>query len=35
MADQEAKEIASKRKSIKDSIIAPMIDSMAAQMVKR
>jgi hypothetical protein len=35
MADKEAKEIASKRKSIKDSIIAPMIDSMAAQMVKR
>jgi hypothetical protein len=35
MADKEAKEIASKRKSIKGSIIAPMIDSMAAQMVKR
>jgi len=35
MADKEAKEIASKRKSIRDSIIAPMVDSMAELMVKR
>jgi hypothetical protein len=35
MADKEAKEIASKRKSIRDSIIAPMVDSMAELMIKR
>lgn len=35
MADQEAKEIASKRKSLRDSIIAPMVDSMAELMIKR
>lgn len=35
MADQEAKEIASKRKSLRDSIIAPMVDSMAELMVKK
>jgi hypothetical protein len=35
MADKEAKEIASKRKSIRDSIIAPMVDSMAELMVRK
>jgi hypothetical protein len=35
MADQEAKEIASKRKSLRDGIIAPMVDSMAELMIKR
>lgn len=34
-ADIEAKEIASKRKSLRDSIIAPMVDSMAELMIKR
>lgn len=34
-ADIEAKEIASKRKSLRDSIIAPMVDSMAGLMVKK
>ena len=35
MADIEAKEIASRRKSLRDSIIAPMVDSMAELMIKR
>jgi hypothetical protein len=35
MADIEAKEIASRRKSLRDSIIAPMVDSMAELMVRK
>lgn len=35
MADIEAKEIASRRKSLRDSIIAPMVDSMAELMTRK
>lgn len=35
MADIEAKEIASRRKSLRDSIIAPMVDSMAELMARK
>lgn len=35
VASQQAREVAAKQRELKDSIIAPMIEGMAAQMLKR